>query len=115
MRGPRERDGAGRTPLTYAAASGDADVAAGLIAMRGDVGVRTTKKDARHFLVGAGMMPLHFAALFSTRTEVLDVLLDARARVDARDDNGGDGVLALRQARRNAGACKLYGILPFTK
>jgi len=88
LRGARERDGAGRTALHYAAIAGDADVVGGLLEMRADVDVRTTKADKPHSILSAGFTPLHLAAYFSTRVDVLTVLLDARARVDARDGIG---------------------------
>ncbi len=66
----QERDGAGRAALHYAAIAGDAEAAAGLLAMRADVDMRVTKADRAHML-GAGCTALQVAALFSPRTEVL--------------------------------------------
>ena len=102
MRGPQEQDDAGRTALHYAAAAGDAEVATGLLAMRGEVDARTTKKDAPHCFRGRGFTPLHCAARFATRTEVLDVLLDARACIDARTDRGETPLHACSNAGRVA-------------
>jgi ankyrin repeat protein len=71
------KDGAGRTPLFYAAQYGDYDIVVELIERGADVNAPDK----------ALKTPLHFAAA-AYQPEVVDLLLRSGAGVDLQDSNG---------------------------
>jgi len=88
FRSALEYDRGGRNALHYAAIAGLADAAKGLLQLRADVHDCVSQFKKTTTLIDKGMHPLHLAALFATRTEVLVVLLHARADVHSTDDFG---------------------------
>ena len=105
-------DRAGRTPLHYAASSGDLDHVRRLLSEGADPAAADDD----------GLTPLHFAAL-SHNCDIAIALLDSGATVDARDANGntplsravfesrgrGQLIALLRSRGADPGAENLHG------
>lgn len=96
---PNTANGEGRTPLSYAAAFGDAATTKFLI----DKGARVDQRDK------SGNTPLHWAS-GGGHTEVVKVLIAAKAPIDAQDKQGITPLmLAASNARDGAVRALLAG------